>query len=223
MSSLVAWSYSRLTSYETCPRKYFHESVAKTYPFQKNEASTYGDEVHLAFEHYFKRGTPLPFHLKHLEKTLAPIAAAPGEKVVEQKLCFNAAWEQVEWYAKDAYFRTKQDLLIVNGTAAVAFDWKTGRMKDDFTQLDINAAVTMHIDQGIEQVTSAFFWIQSKSIMPKVIKREQIPDVWGSVLPRVGRYQAAHDAQDFPPKAGFLCKGYCPVKTCQFWEAGKKK
>jgi hypothetical protein len=222
MTQPTAWSFSRLSSYENCPKKYYHESVAKTYPFEKNEASMYGDEVHKAFELYFRRGQTLPFHLKHLDRYLAPINAAPGEKVVEQQLCFNAQWEQVEWYSKDAYFRTKQDLLIINGKSAVAFDWKTGKMKDDFTQLDLNAAVTMHIDQNIEQVTSAFFWIQSKTIAPKTVTRAQIPDVWGAVMPRVERYQQAHAAQDFPPRQGFLCKGYCPVKTCQFWEPKRK-
>lgn len=218
MSAQVAWSYSRLASYETCPRKFWAESVGKTVPFVKSEQAAYGDEVHLAFKDYFKSGTPLPLHLRHFEKIIAPIAKAPGVKSIEQKICLNASWEVVDWFAKDAYLRVISDLTQLNGTHGVLWDWKTGKPKDDFTQLRLNAAVTFHLAPEIQTATVAFLWLQTKKVAPLKMVRADATDVWAELLPRVAKYQEAHVKQDFPPRQNFLCRGWCQVSTCQFWE-----
>jgi CRISPR/Cas system-associated exonuclease Cas4 (RecB family) len=218
MSKQVAWSYSRLSSFETCPRKFWHESVGKTIPFTKNAAATYGDEVHKAFANYFKQGQKLPLHLMHWTPVLSQIAAAPGEKVIEQQIALNASYEPVEWYAKDAWLRVISDLTQINGKQAVTWDWKTGKESQDFTQLKINAAVTFHLDPNIEEITMAYLWLKTKRPTIEKITVDQAPDVWAEVLPRVAKYQQAHDEQNFPPRPCFLCKGWCEVKTCQYWE-----
>ena len=218
MSKQVAWSYSRLSSFETCPRKYWAESVGKTVPFVKNDQALYGDEVHKAFANFFRTGQKLPLHLLHWTPVLQKISDAPGEKVIEQQIALDINYAPVEWFAKDAWLRVISDLTQINGTQAVTWDWKTGRESQDFTQLKLNAAVTFHLDQNIEEITMAYLWLKTKRPTVEKIKREQASDVWSELLPRVARYQQAHDEQNFPPRQCFLCKGYCPVKTCQFWE-----
>lgn len=217
--NLVAWSYSRLNAYETCPRKFWNESVAKVYPFVPTDASSYGDDVHKAFKLYFRNGEALPLHLRQYDAQLKIIKAAPGQRIVEQQIALNAKWQQVEWYAKDAWLRVISDLTQHNGKRAVTWDWKTGRPSEDFTQLRINAAVTFLLAPEIETITMAYFWLKTKEVAPMDIKRADASDVWANILPRVQRYQEAHDQKDFPPRQNFLCRGYCPVKTCQFWEA----
>jgi CRISPR/Cas system-associated exonuclease Cas4 (RecB family) len=219
--SNVAWSFSRITSYEQCPRKFWHESVGKTVPFTKNESAIYGDEVHKAFEMYFKKQQKLPLNLLHWTPTLAQIAAAPGEKAVEQQIALNAKWEPVEWYAKDAWLRVKSDLTQLNPPSAVMWDWKTGKPSDDDTQLKLNAAVTFILDPSITEIKMAYLWLKTKSITPSRMLQSETPDFWSKMLPRVAKYQEAHDRQDFPPRPNFLCRGWCPIKTCQYWEAKK--
>lgn len=220
---LVAWSYSRLTNYEQCPKKYWHANIQRDFIEEKGEAASYGDEVHQSFKGFFKTGIELPLHLKQYEPFLKQIAAAPGQKVVEQQIALNANFEQVEWFSRDAYVRVISDLTQHNGAHAVTWDWKTGKPSDDFTQLKLNAAVTFHLGPQIERITMAYFWLKTKKVAPQKIKREQAADVWSELLPRVQRYQNAHAANDFPPRQNYLCKGYCPVKTCQFWEPRKKR
>lgn len=215
----MAWSYSRLSSYETCPRKYWNENVGKTIPFRETEEMSYGKDWHKAAELYVKRGTQLPLHMRHWEPTLKMFKDAPGEKVIEQQIALNAQWQPVEWFAKDAWLRVKSDLTIINGKEAVQFDYKTGKVRDDFTQLRLNSAVTFHLAPEIETITHAFLWIKSKQVTKEKMTKEQVPEFWSNMLPRVARYQQAHDDQNFPPRPGFLCKGYCEVKTCQYWEA----
>lgn len=225
MTKLIAWSYSRLSNYEQCPRKYWHLSVARDITEEKGEAADYGDEVHKSFAKFFKHGIELPLHLRQYQSQLEQIAKAPGDKIVEQQIALNASFEQVEWFSKDAYLRVISDLTQHNGTHAVTWDWKTGKppREQDFTQLELNAAVTFHLGKEIQSITMAYFWIKTKKVEPKTIKREKAADVWSALLPRVQRFQNAYAANDFPPRQNYLCRGYCPVKTCQFWEPRKKK
>jgi hypothetical protein len=218
VTDLISYSFSRIESYENCPRKFWHESVAKTIPFEKNEAAQYGDDVHKAFATFFMDGKKLPLHLLHYQPFLELIKSAPGDKIIEQKICLNAKYEPVEWYAKDAYIRVISDLTQVSGTRGVVWDWKTGRPKDDFTQLQLNAAITFHLDPSIEEMTMAYFWLKTKSVATEKMVRGQVPDFWSGWMPRVQKYQDAHVQQNFPPRQNFLCKGFCKVKSCQFWE-----
>lgn len=214
----VAWSYSRLISFENCPRKYWNESVAKTIPFRETEEMAYGKEWHKAAELYVKSGIKLPLHMRHWGPTLSMLKKAPGEKIIEQQIALNAQWQPVEWFAKDAWLRVKSDLTILHENSGVQFDYKTGKIKDDFTQLRLNSAVTFLLAPEIKKITHAFLWIKSKQITSETMTAEQVPAFWAEMLPRVARYQEAHDKQDFPPRPGFLCKGFCEVKTCQYWE-----
>jgi hypothetical protein len=221
LSKQVAWSYSRITSYEQCPRKYWNESVAKTIPFKESEEMAYGKAWHKAAELYVKSGDPLPLHMRHWEPTLKSLKNAPGEKIIEQQIALNAQWQPVEWFAKDAWLRVKSDLTIINGKSAVQFDYKTGKVKDDFTQLQLNSAVTFHLAPELEQITHAFLWVKSKQITKETMMAQQVPEFWSRMLPRVSAYQAAHDQENFPPRPGFLCRGWCEVRTCQYWEPKK--
>jgi hypothetical protein len=220
---LVAWSFSRLDAFETCPRKYWHQSVEKDIKEEKNEQQIHGEEAHLAFKMYFKIGQALPLHLRQYEQYLKPIAAAPGDKICEQQIALNSSFQQVEWFAKDAYLRVISDLTQHNGKQAVIWDWKFGRPHEKFDQLKLTAAVTFLLGPEIERITMAYFWAKTKTVSTHVMTRDQTPTFWAEIQPRVQKYQDAHAAKDFPPKPNWLCKGYCPVTSCQYWERGRKR
>jgi hypothetical protein len=218
MAPPVAWSYSRLTSYETCPRKHWHLNVKKDLKEEPSQAMIDGNLIHKAFELRIRDGKLLPIHLRVHEPVLAKIIAAPGEKIVEQQIALSVGWEPVEWFAKDAWLRIKSDLTQYAGSYGVVWDWKSGRPHDDFTQLNLNAAVLLQLAPEIEAVTPAYYWTKARHVAPGPrVTRDQVAEIWGPILERVGRYQAAHDAQDFPPRENFFCKN-CPVKSCQYWK-----
>jgi hypothetical protein len=58
------------------------------------------------------------------ENFVLPPLEAPG---IEKKLAFNRAWQPVEWFAKDAFFRAITDFTFLQGTLAVVIDFKTNR------------------------------------------------------------------------------------------------
>lgn len=210
---LVAYSYSRLTSYETCPKKYYALSVAKTVKDPSNEYTDYGSELHLSFANFLKKGTMLPLHLRQYLPLLNQIKAAPGEHVIEQKICLNEDYTSVDWFAPDAYLRVISDLTILNGAKAAMFDWKTGKMYDDFTQLKLVAGVLFILAPEVESINMAYVWTKTRKVTRETMTRGEAPAMWAQILPRVQRYQDAHAALDFPARAGDHCK-YCPVKSC---------
>jgi hypothetical protein len=164
-----------------------------------------------------RNGGHLPLTLRQYEKYLAPIRAAPGEKVIEQKIAINPNYEQVDWFAKDVFCRVISDLTQLNGNTGVLWDWKTGKPADDFTQLKLTGAITFLLAEELDELTLAFFWLKTKQVAAMKLSREGCASVWSEILPRVQRYQTAHEELDFPARPGYICR-YCPVKSCPFNE-----
>lgn len=216
MSKLVAISYSRLNSYEECPRKFDALSVSKTVKETPSEQTNYGTEVHLAFAEYFKSGKPLPLHLQQYQKYLTAIKQFPGTFIVEQKLAINAQYEATGWFDADVYCRIISDLTILNGDSGVTFDWKTGKVKPGFDQLRLSSAVLFLLVPELKRITHAYFWLKEKKATRETMHREEMPQVWTDLMPLIARYQQAHADKYFPPRPNYLCKKYCPVKTCQY-------
>lgn len=212
-----AWSYSRLTGFETCPKKFHALSVAKTVKDPPNEHTDYGTEVHLAFANRVKKAKPLPLHLRQHEKLLAQLAAAPGEKIVEQKVAINANFAPTGWFDNDVWCRVISDLTVLNAPKGAMFDYKTGKVYDDFTQLRLAGAVIFQLAPEIEELTLAYIWTKNRSVTKEAMNRGQVQGFWADILPRVNRYQAAFDKQEFPARPGIHCK-WCPVKTCPYNE-----
>lgn len=217
MSKITAFSYSRINSYEDCPKKYYAVSVAKSVKEPETEHTTYGTEVHLAFANFFKKGTKLPLHLQQYQRYLNAIRQYPGTFITEQKLAINQDYQATGWFDNDVYCRIISDLTILNGSNGVMWDWKTGKIKDDFTQLRLAGAVMFLLVPELEKIMLAYFWTKTKQITKEMMVRDEMPAVWSALLPRIQKYHDAHIAKEFPPKPGYLCR-YCPVVSCPYHE-----
>lgn len=218
MSSLQAFSFSRLESYETCPKKFFHLSIAKDVLDPPNEFTSFGTEVHLAFANYLKGKIKiLPLHLRQHMPMLNKIKAAPGDHIVEQQVAINAQYKPTGWFDKDVYCRVISDLTIMRGSHAAMFDWKTGKMKDGFDQLRLAAAVMFLLAEELETISMHYAWTKNKQVTSDSMTREEMPAVWTALHPRLLQYQNAFNLQQFEARRGFHCR-YCPVKACPYNE-----
>lgn len=221
MTQPTAWSYSRIDSSETCARKYWHLNVAKDLKEPENSYQVEGKETHDAFKNFLKSGTALPLHLRHHGAVLDKINGLPvTDKLVEQQIALDSSWLPTDWFSKTAWVRVISDLTQLNGRVATVWDWKTGKQKDDFTQLKLNAAVTMHLAPEVDAVTMAYYWTKSKNITKDKLTREQLPEFWGGMLARVAVFQARYDNLDFPPRPNPFCRG-CVVRSCEYWQPKK--
>lgn len=217
MTALTAWSYSRLESYETCPKKFWHISIRKDVIDPPNDHTTYGFDLHASFAKFLTKGTALPISIRHYTPMLTKFKAAPGEHIVEQQIAINANYAQTGWFDKDVYLRVISDLTIMKPPHAIMIDWKTGKPKTDFTQLRVAAATMFMIAPELEIISMSFVWLKNKTTATDKMTRDEMPDVWASLYPRLVSYQAAFDNQAFPARQGFHCR-YCPVKACPFNE-----
>lgn len=220
MKKQFAWSYSRLKAFEVCPKKYFHTMVSKDFVEPEDENLRYGNKVHKALELRVAHGKKLPIDLSHLEPVADKFAKAQGVKLVEQKLAITKDYNPTGWFDPDVWFRAIIDLAIVNPPKAVIVDYKTGKMSPDFTQLNLAAATFFLHDKDTEQARVMFYWTKNKKPTSSTLLREQLPQVWSDVLPRVKKLETAHGTTDFPARPSGICKRYCPVKACPHWGVG---
>ena len=56
----LSWSYSSISLFKQCPRKYYRLRVLKDIKEPPTQHLIYGNAVHKACEDYGKDGTPIP-------------------------------------------------------------------------------------------------------------------------------------------------------------------
>lgn len=214
----VAWSYSRLNNFETCPKKFWHQSVKKDVFEAEGEAMRYGKLVHKALELRVGKKKPLPLNLRHLERYAKALCGANGDKLTEQQLAIDSNFDPCDWFSKQTWCRAIIDLAIVKPPHAVVFDYKTGRISDDFTQLRLAGVLLMLHMPEIQTVDLSYLWTKEKKITSyeRALTRDDIKTVVIELMPRLKKYEKAHRTENFPARPGYLCKKYCPVVACPY-------
>ena len=213
----TAWSYSVLSMFEQCRKKYFHLKVVKDIKDSDSSFSSEGKEVHDAMFKRVIKGEPLPLPIRHFEKWASAFEKRKGEKHGEMKLCLNNKFEPVAWFAPDAWVRAVVDLLIVDGSTATIVDWKTGKKRIDWTQLMLTAAIVSQLMPEITKFNVVFVWLNSGEVSHESIEKSAIRGIWQDILPRVKEIELAKRTTDFPATESGLCR-YCPVHTCPHWQ-----
>jgi hypothetical protein len=208
----TAWTFSRLESFESCPKKFYHLTVVKDVVEPPSDAIKWGHLVHTAFENLIKDGTPLPDTMQHWSGIAAKLLQLKGEKLTEQPMALTKAFQPAEW--GNAWTRGIADLLVIDGDTATVIDYKTGKRKPT-EQLALYAAYVFAAYSGIKTVKTAFIWLKEKKIDKEVFSREQLPEIWQSFLPRVRRLEIAYEKGAWAPKPSGLCRGWCAVKQCE--------
>lgn len=208
-----AWSYSAVDLFEKCPKQYYHLKVIKDVKEEETSWMGEGKQVHEALHKRVIEGTPLPLGLRVYENVAERFSVASGDKYGEMRFALTRDFTPTEYFAYDVYIRAVIDLLIVRDRHAIIIDWKTGKVKDDFTQVDMSAAVLSQFMPEIQTFTTAYVWLKAKNVSQHDLKKGDMVGVWGALIPRANRIEEALKTTDFPAKPSGLCK-YCPVKQC---------
>lgn len=214
---MIAWSYTGLTTYETCPFKFKREKVDKAYPFQESAATIWGVKVHKAMEERVRDGKPLSAEFIQFEPLAAKLADMEGEKFFEKQFCYNAELVPVDWFAKDAWLRAVVDLYIKRGNVIRAVDYKTNaKMKTDFDQLKLFAAILMMEHPEVDTVEAKYLWLTPMQATSKTFTRADYDSIWGEFLERAEKIERSFISNNFPKKRNGLCRNWCPVKDCEY-------
>ena len=213
--SIPAWTFSQLEKFENCPRQFYHVRVKKDVVEPPTEATLWGGRVHEAMEYRIKDGTPLPEGMTQWEGLAGKISNMAGEKFCEAEMALDENFQPAPW--TNAWTRGIADLLIVNGDKAVNLDYKTGKRKLTH-QLMLYAGYTFAIYPKVNTVVTGFVWMRDKKIDKETFTRDQVPMIWQTFIPKVRKLESAYERDAWPVRPSGLCKGWCPVKTCEFYK-----
>lgn len=215
---MTAWSYSSLTAFETCPRRYELTRISKKITEPQTEATTHGNEVHKAIERAVKDAAPLPDKYKTYIPIVDAVRASPGVKHAEIKFGLTKSFTPTTFFANDVWCRGVLDLAVVQPKHVTVVDWKTGKPKHDGDQLRLFAAAAFSMYPFADSVRTGYAWLAYNKLDTDVFKREDVPELWGTFIPRVARMDEAIKSGKFPPRPSGLCKAWCPVprSMCEF-------
>lgn len=226
----LPWSPSALNTFKTCGRMYEGLYVSKRVAKTIGPEASHGNRVHSDFEHRLSDDTPLPSDLAGHEDYLRKIDAKPGYFFTEVAAGFlkdGAKACMVDWKANTPPKETvwgwfKIDYIkVLEGTeplCARVFDWKTGKKKDDFTQLAIYALWVFGMFPKVQLVDVRYYWLVDHTESRKVWNREEVPELWEKLLPDLRQYRDAFKNDIWTPKRSGLCNGYCGDKACEHWQ-----
>jgi RecB family exonuclease len=221
-------SFSRLSTFEQCPAQFDYLYVTKRAQSTSNEAADYGDRVHKVLEAYgnaIGQGQAAKEAAVALEDTdearstlkqwggvVEKIMARPGTKLFEQQMSVNRQLQPVEWFAKDVWIRSIADVLVVDGDTAYCLDYKTGKVKDNPTQLQLFAAMVMWHYPEVKTVKTSFMWLRFNEMTNAKYERRFLGALWRGLEPRFDKVQEVIDLGVFNTKPSGLCP-WCPAKA----------
>jgi len=210
-----------LKNWETCPLRHKMIDLDKSVKEEESPALAAGWELHKAFEDRLK-GKPLGLGYTHHEGMLARILAAPGKTYGEKKLAITNTFQPCGYFDQNVWFRTVIDCTKVfpDNTEVSIFDWKTGKVAEDLTQLQLMSVTIFAHMPSVNYIKAGLVFVNFGKVEPAEFSRESIPEIWSEILPRVKELQRARDTQVYPPKPSGLCKRYCPVVSCQYHGKG---
>jgi RecB family exonuclease len=143
------------------------------------------------------------------------ILARPGQKFFEHQMAVNKQLQPVDWFDKDVWIRSIADVLVVDGDTAYCLDYKTGKVKDNPTQLQLFAAMVMWHFPQVQTVKTSFIWLRFDETTNAKYERRFLDALWRALEPRFTKVQEVVDLGVFDTKPSGLCpwcpaKGFCP-------------
>jgi RecB family exonuclease len=220
----MALSFSRLSTFEQCERKFEYLYVSKLVKDEDNQYTIYGNRVHEALEAYGKareandpetRATLSDGETFKEIKAWVPLVdrvlGVPGDKLFEFKMAIRRDFTTCDWFAPDVWLRSIADVLVINKTTAYVLDWKTGKVKNNPTQLKLFACMVFAHFPAVDTVKTAFVWLAHDDVTMDEYKRDNLQALWMTLTPRLTAVQEAVDVGVFRATPSGLCR-FCPAR-----------
>jgi hypothetical protein len=214
MGLIKAWSYSRWSTYDTCPLQAKFKFIDKI-PEDENAAMIRGSKAHDDLAAYLRGDIPDDVapgmigwdHFGELLEGLREL-----EPLVEQQWGFNSKWCPTGWFGKDTWLRVVLDsaVLYEDGSADVV-DHKTGKARNEHArQAELYAVAMMLRYPSVNQVTVRFWYLDHGS---ESVYRFGKIDVEGLVAKWSARVKPMLNDTIFAPKPGQHCKWCYQAKS----------
>ena len=115
-----------------------------------------------------------------------------------------------------SWLRSILDVLVLFDDKAIVMDWKTGKRRPDFSQLEMFALQVFQHYPSIKKVQSTFVWLKDMSLDSHTYSRVDTDDMWVKLLSKTERINQSFANNNWPPKPSGLCR-FCPAKNiCEY-------
>ncbi len=211
-------AYSHLEKHELCPKKCYHESVAKDIPFKETEVTIWGNEGHRAMQFAVGEGRPLPERFKMYQHFADRLRLTKGTKYCELMLGITKDLQACGFFDANVYARGKGDLVIDQGSRVKYIDYKFGKKKSGGRDIDFMAILLFARFPEAQLIDGAFAWCSTNpiSLTTKTFTREQLPELWGSFKDDIANFEWSLENNQWNARENFLCKNWCGVFNCVF-------
>jgi PD-(D/E)XK nuclease superfamily len=212
-----SWSFSALSQFDVCPRQYSAHRFYCTVKDQETDAIIWGKRVHKAIELRLRDGLPLTEEFAAYEPYCRSVEKIEGMVYLEKEVAFDRNLKVVDWFDPSVWGRGVIDVLVVGETKGWVIDWKTGKVKNDDTQLRMFCALAGLLYPDLADYTAKFVWLKHQQASGLDLKAQDIPQVWDGLFQRVAVMEKAWEHENFPCNPSGLCRGWCGVQDCKHW------
>ena len=216
--SITPWSFSKIKSFEQCPKKFYHLKVAKDYKEPETEAMLYGTAVHEAAEEYIRDGKPLPPEYEYIKAPLDSLNMKQGNKLCEYEMGLTADLEPCGFWDDDCWYRGIADLVILDEETKTAWviDYKTSKNTRyaDKGQLELMALCVFKHFPDIETVRGGLLFVVCNELIRETYGKDQAGEMWEKWLADYNRMEQAWKKDVWNAHQSGLCKRHCIVTEC---------
>lgn len=212
MTSLTAWSYSRLSTYEKCALQAKLKYIDKL-PEPPSDALERGTEVHDVLAQYLRGDRPESAEIlgwAYFGSLLIDLRAL--EPMVEQEWGYTRAWTPTGWFSKDTWFRSKLDASLVYGDdTGDVIDFKTGKPypQDTAKQAELYAISMVRRYAGMTHVTVRFWYVDPQQKGAEEVYRFSRDQAEAAIPKWEKKAERMLSDEIMAPRPGEHCK-WCP-------------
>jgi hypothetical protein len=195
-------SHSHLQAFEQCPRKYEHYYVLKDVPWERSPEMDKGKAVHEQQEQRIKSGW---------------LSEGGYDVKAEVKLGITTSGAVCDFFSEFVYCRGTLDCVATHKDYpqfAVLFDWKTGKKREDPTELQIHGLLLKCNYPRLSLIKGHYVWMADGTIGPP----HDLSDT-GRTFELINEQvdNIAHQMKMgyMPPKQSPLC-AWCRVESCEY-------
>ena len=218
--SNLSHSYSRLDMFAKCPKRYYHQVIAKDVKDKTFDATAVGIRIHESMDNRLSVETPLISEAEKYEPLCRNVEQAEGysQKLYEKELTIDADGNAVGWFDDDAWMRAKLDVLLIGDThPTTILDWKTGRRRPQymtFDQLELNAVMVWETYPEVDRINVAYVWLKEGTMDHRrgLNQKDHYDMYWEKFMTRIERIEQAVWADKWPARPSGLCP-YCPAQS----------
>lgn len=227
-SKPFSWSYSAVDNFHTCPRLYYHRSIAK----DVSDDTTYrseGGKIHEMMKDRLMHARALPKHLQHWDRWINEVLTDCDRTTTylagETRLAMTEDFEPCDYFdkKKKVWCRAQIDVLKIREPWALIWDWKSGKVKPDLDQLLLYATLVFVHYPDVKTVDTGLIFLKqdygpstprNNCTYEVNIVRSDLKKFWERYEHKVDALRLARDRDIWPPNPSGLCRNHCPVHSC---------